>query len=437
MLIDLKIKTKLNSIVFIAVFFVGFFLLVNYFSLNGIRESVSEMTANELLIKNTSNQIIKELFLLNITATENLQEKNSNDLDVRQNKLNADILTDIAVIHTYAIKYKKDDLIKNINNVQIRYESYFNMIKGVTNHNITTNSDDIVEIELAINSILNRTIDELENLIFISEKNFNQRLEEIGSDMENYYNTIILISFIGMVFLVLINSLFKNQILRSMENLKITVDYFVSLLDGKNLLEEYEVIKENTEIGNIIKQMNDKVPLVKDNIQKLKELAIKDTLTGLYNRRFLQEHTEYFIAKAKRDKSKMGILVLDIDYFKMINDTYGHDVGDIVLKIFSNLILSCIRESDVAVRYGGEEFIVILTNIVNDADILKIAHKINTMTSTLDIQIDDTTVLQKTVSIGVAIFPNDADNMDALITKADVALYLAKNNGRNQVVYVD
>ena len=436
MLNNIKIKTKLNIIVFISICFVGFFLLINYFSLNTTRINISEMTTNELLIKNTSNQIIKELFLLNIVATENLREKNNNNLDARQNRLNDDILTDIKVIHNYAIKYKKNDLIKNINNVKIRYESYFNMIRGVTNQNMKMNNDDIVEIELAMNSILNKTIDELENLIFISEKNFNQRLKEVANGMERYYNTIIIISLFGMFFLVIINSIFKNKILRSMENLKITTDYFVSLLDGKHLLEEYEFIKENTEIGNIIKQMNDRVPLVKDNIQKLKELAIKDTLTGLYNRRFLQEHTEYFIAKAKRDKTKMGVLLLDIDYFKMINDTYGHDAGDIVLKSFSNLIISCIRESDVAVRYGGEEFIVILTNVGNDADILKIANNINMMTSKLDIKIDNTTVLNKTVSIGISIFPNDADNIDTLITKADEALYLAKNNGRNRVVYL-
>ena len=168
-------------------------------------------------------------------------------------------------------------------------------------------------------------------------------------------------------------------------------------------------------------------------LQSFKEKSLKDELTGLYNRRFLEEYLDRVLPLAKEQNIKLGILMIDIDYFKKVNDIYGHDVGDTVLKTVANIIKSQIRQSDICVRYGGEEFLVILYDVKDEEILLKIAEKIRK-------RVESTTIstpkgnLKKTVSIGAALYPDDAEHIWKVIKFADVALYKAKENGRNQVV---
>ncbi|MEY6431339.1 diguanylate cyclase [Thioalkalicoccus limnaeus] len=166
--------------------------------------------------------------------------------------------------------------------------------------------------------------------------------------------------------------------------------------------------------------------------ETLRESALRDAMTGLNNRRFLEEYVDTLIAGARRRNIRLALLMVDLDYFKMVNDTYGHDIGDTVLKGLAGILKQALRASDVLVRFGGEEFLIVLQEI--DADgALAVAEKIRALVANHRFRIAGGT-LQKTVSIGVALFPDDSETFWQTLKYADVALYRAKEDGRDRVV---
>jgi len=171
----------------------------------------------------------------------------------------------------------------------------------------------------------------------------------------------------------------------------------------------------------------------KSLMELLQQQSYIDQLTGLYNRRFLDEIADKISAQVKRRGTSLGILMIDIDYFKQINDKYGHDVGDRVLKEIAGVIKSSVREADYVIRFGGEEILVLLVD-VREGTAKKVAEKIRRSIENKVIEISGG-VIKKTVSIGVSEFPKDCDGKFWQCIKfADVALYRAKEEGRNRVV---
>jgi len=164
----------------------------------------------------------------------------------------------------------------------------------------------------------------------------------------------------------------------------------------------------------------------------LRDAALTDTLTGLHNRRYLQEYTEKIVAGVRRRGKSIGLIMCDLDYFKQVNDTHGHNVGDIVLKETANVIRQSVRESDIVIRFGGEEFLVVLPDI-DDNEGMKVAEKIRGNIEQRKIKIPDGTI-QKTISLGISEFPADTETLWSCIKFADVALYRAKEEGRNRCV---
>ena len=170
--------------------------------------------------------------------------------------------------------------------------------------------------------------------------------------------------------------------------------------------------------------------------EKLKQTGLTDALTGINNRRFFDQRLEEEIARNKRLKSKLSCLFIDIDRFKIVNDTFGHDVGDIVLKKVAELIRAELRSIDVVCRYGGEEFAVLLSQSGQEKAI-DVAERIRSIiadTSFSEHSIDSSI----TVSVGVATidFTESVDSPNNVIARelllfADRALYQAKQNGRN------
>ncbi|MGC8650001.1 MAG: GGDEF domain-containing protein [Hydrogenobaculum sp.] len=181
--------------------------------------------------------------------------------------------------------------------------------------------------------------------------------------------------------------------------------------------------------------LDEAIPVMESKLlmEKLKEQSIKDQLTGFYNRRYIEEAIEPILNNAKRKDETMGILMLDIDHFKEVNDTYGHDVGDLILKSVAQAIKESIRESDIPIRFGGEEFLVLLTNI-KPGESEQIAEKIRKNVENKVISLPNKTTLKKTISIGVSEIPTDTDKFWQAVKFADVALYKAKESGRNKVV---
>lgn len=167
-------------------------------------------------------------------------------------------------------------------------------------------------------------------------------------------------------------------------------------------------------------------------MDRLRESTLRDPMTGLHNRRFLDEYVETLVANTKRNDKTISILMLDLDFFKKVNDEYGHDSGDKVIVSLAKIFTKAVRASDLVIRYGGEEFIIILQDNTS-GDGMQVAEKIRAMVEDEKFQVQGGE-LRKTISVGVAEFPTDTDTFWQAIKYADVALYSAKENGRNQVV---
>lgn len=173
--------------------------------------------------------------------------------------------------------------------------------------------------------------------------------------------------------------------------------------------------------------------LVSKNLTEiLKISSTTDALTGLFNRKYLDEYIEKALSQAKRNGISYGVLMIDIDFFKMVNDTYGHDVGDKAIKILSKVLKDSIRESDTAFRFGGEEFLILLYEC-DPSMVESVAQKIRTAFEKSSIQANNGSVFYKTLSVGAALFPKDSDSIWKCIKFADIALYAAKEGGRNCV----
>jgi len=166
---------------------------------------------------------------------------------------------------------------------------------------------------------------------------------------------------------------------------------------------------------------------------KLRDTSLRDGMTGLYNRRFLEEFIDTVMSQAKRGKETYSVLMLDVDWFKMVNDTYGHDIGDKVIVEIGKVLKENIRAADLAIRYGGEEFVLLLHNADEDGT-LKVANAVHSAFGNLVFDVGNGETMQKTMSIGIAKFPTDGDTIWKCIKFADTALYVAKTTGRNKIV---
>ncbi len=166
-----------------------------------------------------------------------------------------------------------------------------------------------------------------------------------------------------------------------------------------------------------------------NNNKRLIHLATKDELTGIYNRRSLSELLERKINDNRRGESGFVVMMLDIDFFKRVNDTYGHGFGDMVLQKFAETVQNALRRQDALARYGGEEFVAVL-NSVEPASAIEIAERIRAAVS--DISFGNE--LKITVSIGVSQ-SKPGDTAETLLARADTNLYTAKQNGRDQVIH--
>jgi diguanylate cyclase (GGDEF)-like protein len=186
------------------------------------------------------------------------------------------------------------------------------------------------------------------------------------------------------------------------------------------------------EIIPVATAMGDAMSLALSSIdlrERLRNLALRDGLTNLYNRRFLEEMLERFCTDAERRKASVSVIMLDLDHFKLVNDQHGHAAGDAVLREVAAAIVSCLRSLDVACRYGGEEFAIILP----DCSLASATAKAEQIRSRIN---ERTTAsgLAVTVSLGVASIPETCGGQVELIPEADAALYAAKQQGRDRVV---
>ena len=194
-----------------------------------------------------------------------------------------------------------------------------------------------------------------------------------------------------------------------------------------------EKIRLITENQILIEQLTKKTEALETANKVLKELAVRDGLTGLFNHRYFQEDLASELLRAGRYKRIFSLIFLDIDYFKNYNDTHGHTQGDKMLRTLGQILKKSLRKTDLIARYGGDEFVIMLPE-TEKAQTRMVAEKICKFVSDYPFQGRETQPQGKvTLSIGVATFPMDGLDGSSLINGADQALYQAKKNGRNQV----
>ncbi len=190
----------------------------------------------------------------------------------------------------------------------------------------------------------------------------------------------------------------------------------------------------NDEITTLARLASD-IGLTLSNVrlrETLQELSIRDYLTGLYNRRYMEEMLLQEIAKSKRNGSGFGIIMFDIDHYKEFNDRYGHEAGDLVLSTLGQFLKDYFRESDIVCRFGGEEFVIILRD-AHESEVLERAETLREVVKKLPIKFGNQTLKEMNISLGVSIFPQHGKTARALIDSADEALYRAKNEGRDRL----
>jgi len=169
---------------------------------------------------------------------------------------------------------------------------------------------------------------------------------------------------------------------------------------------------------------------IKKNEEKLKHQAYFDSLTGIPNRTLFLDRSEIALNQAKRSNEGLAVIFIDLDAFKELNDTLGHDAGDVMLKTVAQRFINCARKSDTVSRRGGDEFTILMPRIKNIEDAVKLAERI-LLSNKNAISIKEKMVFPKT-SIGISIYPHDGGIIETLINNADKAMYYAKESGKNQ-----
>ena len=187
---------------------------------------------------------------------------------------------------------------------------------------------------------------------------------------------------------------------------------------------------------SLLKVFTEQIALALSNLKlrdSLRQQSIRDPLTGLFNRRYLEESLLLEMQRARRSNSPFSILMLDLDHFKRFNDTHGHEAGDIVLQTLGRFVQRHVRGGDIACRYGGEEFTLVLPGTSLEQAQQR-AEELCAGIRTLQVEFNGSSLGPLSFSIGIATFPNHGDGVELVLQAADMALYQAKHQGRDRVV---
>lgn len=226
------------------------------------------------------------------------------------------------------------------------------------------------------------------------------------------------------------------EVLKLLKEDSITAKIPIIFITGKDAIEDEEYGFELGAVDYITKPIHPSIVKARVNTHitlkqqhdKLVAMATHDQLTGLYNRHFLSDALSKKVAHAKRHGQALSVIIVDIDHFKNVNDTFGHLMGDLILKAVATVMQDSARKEDIAARFGGEEFIVVMDECMASDALVK-AEKLRSQIEVLNPE-----GIKVTASFGVAQLEPDMKRYEDLLKNADSALYVAKEDGRNRVV---
>lgn len=280
------------------------------------------------------------------------------------------------------------------------------------------------QIESLLNQ-LNNIIVTLQNELSIQSNLDTQKLNKINRSLSFYF---ILISLLVLVLSIAGYLFFDRNILRPIARTTRAL-----LLQSQGLSQEIDVSLKGSETRDLIDAFNHMSEQIKQREKRLDYIAHHDTLTGLPNRLMFNERLKHAIQLTDRNDNQLALMMLDLDRFKLINDSLGHIFGDKLLQETSNRLTKCMRNEDTIARLGGDEFAIIIENIKDSSEIEALANKI--------IQIFDRPFfieeqeIHASTSIGIAMAPLDSRDPTTIVRYADIAMYQSKNMGRNQFTW--
>jgi diguanylate cyclase (GGDEF)-like protein len=326
-----------------------------------------------------------------------------------------------------------DDEVENINVLRQLLEAHFKIITGLNGAEAIELIDNMVDPTKIQLIITDQRMPKLTGVEFL-EKIVDRMPDTIRIILTGYSDTQVIIDAINKAKLYK----FMTKPFDPVE-LSLTVKRGVEAYQMRQALVDYaanleKLVEERTE------ELNEKNEALSQALDTLEQLSLSDQLTGLHNRHFLQQFMPQELAKLKRSHAVntnegLGLMMIDIDFFKKVNDTYGHDAGDKVLVQFSDILEKNCRESDWLVRWGGEEFVIIAREqSIQGLELL--AERIRANVDSHIFELGSKQFINCSCSIGITSFPFLKQSFEALtweqtLNFADLALYLAKNNGRN------
>ena len=211
-----------------------------------------------------------------------------------------------------------------------------------------------------------------------------------------------------------------------LENLRRSEQELESRVAGRTR----ELVERGLELAERGAALEDANARLRENERALEHMARHDALTGLPNRMLLNDRIEHSVARARRSGRHVALLMVDMDGFKLVNDLHGHSVGDQMLEMVAERLGKCVRETDTVARFGGDEFVILLEDLIDRKDALGVADK---LIASINEPFDLTSGKMRVgVSVGIAYFPKDAPDAEHLLRRADTAMYSAKKSGRNR-----
>jgi two-component system, cell cycle response regulator len=383
----------------------------------------------------TENKMLEELFPLAhlddlLIKTEELEEKETfyegSQTKMRFTELSQEIEQTITEIlnSPSQLAEKRTLMLKIKQEWQFAKENEDKLLKSFGKPNTAFEQQQQLRIREHLNQASNE-IRRLKDLLtnFQTDDNLTRARE-----LKQRARTITAIVLAIAIIMVILSGLILTQsILKPLKLLNIGVARF-----GDGDLSYRITLKTQDEIEQLATTINGMAAKLEQSQQALRELATIDGLTGVYNRREFNRRLTVEIERSRREGHPVSLLMVDIDHFKKLNDTYGHQSGDDALRHFSALITKEVRPGDIPARYGGEEFAVILPN-ADRRDVFAVAERLRTLIAAQDIEIQNNQKVKVTASLGCATFPVDAETEDSLMAQADAALYKAKQGGRNRV----